>query len=385
MPNTYQIGRVGRVYAALESGGYGVAAVFAATDAVRHLDIKLNQNPRNRVNSPERHVHPSQIYRFNRRKTADWMVAGILYPSGTLNTLPDNDPFLSSFFGSKTNVTLNTTIAVGGAGTTTADTLTSAAGLAVGDGLALTHQDGNIYLVVIQSLPGGGAVTWLPALPSAISDGQAAKGVVTYKFATAIPANSSLDIAQYLTSKSYEILGGVPENLKITVDANDEIRWEMSGPAKKRVRNAQADPGTFTVVGSTPPSGLTGYLQIGATREEFLKASFDMKNGFEVDNKAFGTSEAQAYYRKGKREVTCQLETMDSNDITIEDLAEASTDMTAMVQCGFTEGSMFGIWAPTLELDTPEDNDNEEERQHSYKGLCKGTSAGNNEVTLILA
>src|SRR3990167_7095822 len=123
MPNTYQIGRLGRVYVAQESVAYGTSVVLAATDAVRHLDVKLDQNPRNRVNSPERHAHPSQLYRFTRRKTAEWSMGGIFYPSGTLNTLPDHDPILEAIFGSRTNVTLSTTIAVGGAGTTTADTL----------------------------------------------------------------------------------------------------------------------------------------------------------------------------------------------------------------------------------------------------------------------
>ena len=384
MPNTYQIGRIGRVYVALEGVAYGTAAALAATDAVRHLDVKLGQSARNRVNSPERHAHPSQVYRFDRRKTADWMLKGILYPSGTLNTLPDNDPILSSFFGSKTNVTLNTTIAAAGAGTTTADKLTSVTGLVVGDGLAITHQDTSIYLVVIQSISGAD-ITWLPALPSALTDGQAVKGVTTYKFATAIPATSSLNIAHYLTSKSYEILGGVPETLKLDVDANDEITWEASGPAKSRTRNAQADPATFTAVGTTPPSGLTGYLQVNATREEFLKASFDMKNGFEVDNIAFGTSAAQAYYRRNKRVITCQLSTMDSNDVTIEDLGDSNADCTALVQVGFTSGSIVGIWAPTLELSEPELGDNEETRQHNYKGLCKSVVAGNGELTLIFA
>lgn len=384
MPNTYQIGRIGRVYAALEGAAYGTAAVLVAGDAVRHLDIKMNQSARNRVNSPERHAHPSQIYRFTRRKTADWMLRGILYPSGTLNTLPDNSLMLESFFGSKTNVTLATTIAVGGAGTTTADTLTSAAGLAVGDAIAITHQDGNIYLVVLQTLPGGGVATWLPALPSALTDGQAVKGCITYKFATAIPATSSLNIAHYLTSKSYEIKGGVPESFSISVDANDEVMWEMSGPAKERVRNAQTDPATFTAVGTAPPSGLTGYLQVNATREEFLSASYEMKNGFEVDNVAFGTTAAQAYYRARKREVTCKFDTMDSNDITIEDLGDSNADATAMVQVGFTSGSIIGIWTPTLELSEPDLSDAEETRRHSYSGIAKGSS-GNDELTLIFA
>ena len=118
MPNTYQIGRLGRVYVAQESA-YGTAAVLAAGDAVRHLNVKLGQNPRNRVNSPERHAHPSQLYRFTRRKTADWMISGIFYPSGTINTVCDIDQILQAIFGSKTNVTLSTTVSAAPGPTTT--------------------------------------------------------------------------------------------------------------------------------------------------------------------------------------------------------------------------------------------------------------------------
>jgi hypothetical protein len=384
MANTYQIGRTGTVYAAVEASAYGTSVTLASTDAIRHLDVKMNQSSKNRVNSPERHAHPSQVYRFNRRATADWLIRGILYPSGTLNTLCDNSALLESFFGAKTSVSLSTTIKSGGAGTTTADDLTSAGALAVGDAILIANNDGTKSVVVLQTVSSL-SVTWLPALPAVLSDGNVVKGCVTYKMATAIPATSSLNIAHYLTSKSYEIRGGIPENLRLTVDANDEVMWEMSGPAKNRTRNAQSKPGAFTVVGTTPPSGLTGYLQIGATREEFLKASFDLKNGFDVDNMAFGTSETQAYFRKGKREVSCVLDTMDSNDITMEDLGDSNANTTAMVQVGLTEGSIVGIWAPTLELNEADRADGDETLQHSYRGLCKSVVAGNGELTLILA
>ena len=90
MANTYQIGRVGRIYAAKESA-YGTAATLVAGDAIRHLNHKFNDDPRSRVNSPERHVHPSQLYRFTRRRSASWMLGGIFFPSGTINTLPDHN------------------------------------------------------------------------------------------------------------------------------------------------------------------------------------------------------------------------------------------------------------------------------------------------------
>lgn len=384
MPNTYQIGRLGRLFGAQEAS-YGTSASLAATDAVRHTNLKFGQNPRNRVHSPERHRHPSQIHRFTRRKTADYMIGGIFYPSGTLNTIPDHDFALEAVFGSKTNVTLATTIAVGGAGATTGDTLTSAAGLAVGDALLFTHQDGNRYVRFITAVnTGTGVTTWAPALPAALTDGQAVKGCLTYKLTTNLLATGSLNLAHYLTSHSYEINGGAPEDFKLTFDANNELMWELSGPAQKRTRNAQAEPGAFTTAGSAPPSGLTGHLRIGAAAEEFLKLSVELKNGIQLDNVAFGTSQAQAMYRARKREVTVTIDTMVSDDVSILDLAEATTDTVALIQQGLTEGGIIAAYFPALELETPDDPNAEETMVHSFKGVAKGVN-GNDEFYLALA
>src|SRR4051812_42915655 len=102
MPNTYQIGRVGRVFAAKETT-FGTAPTLAATDAIRHLMVKLGYNPRNRVDSPERLVHPSQVTRFTRRASADWSINGIFYPSGTIATPPDHTDFLECGLGTLLN------------------------------------------------------------------------------------------------------------------------------------------------------------------------------------------------------------------------------------------------------------------------------------------
>lgn len=382
MPNTYQIGRIGRLYVAQESA-YGTAATLVAGDAVRHLGLKFSYNPRNRVNSPERIVHPSLITRFTRRKTADWMVSGIFYPSGTINTLPDHDPIIQAAFGARTNVTLATTVSATPTPTTTVFTVASVTGLAVGDAVLVNATTGGRqvrFITAINTL----ALTVAPALSAAPASGDSVKGCITYKLATALLSTASLNLAHYLTSHSFEVKGGAPESFKIMLDANDEIRWEASGQAKERVRNAQTDPSTFTTAGTTPPSGLTGYLRIGATAEEFLKTEFEIKNGIELDNVAFGTADAQAMYRARKREVTASLDTMHSSDVTILDAAENTTDSVALVQCGLTEGSIVALYAPALEFDVPEDQDNEEARQHSYKGVCKGTT-GNDELYLAVA
>ncbi len=380
----YQIGRVGRVYAAAEAA-YGVAPGFAATDAIRHLNVALNRKFRNRVNAPTRHTHPDQVYRRTRRGTGSWSLSGEFFPSGVLNTLPDFTDILEHGIGSKTNVILATTIAVGGAGATTGDTLTSAVGLSVGDALLFSHQDGNKYVRFLTAVNvGTGVCTWAPALPAALTDGQAVKGCITYKPATALA--KSLNIGHYLTSLSYQGYGAVVDELKFSFDANNEVMWEASGPMQKRIRNADtADPGTFTVVGTTPPSGLTGGLTFNDTVEDYIKAEFNIKNGMELDNFAAGTSLARAFYRKGKRAVSVGLDTMVSDDVTLITAAEANSDATVLVQSGDTEGSIIAIYCPIVEFEEPDDSNAEEELDWKYQGVAKATIAGNDLFYLAVA
>src|ERR1700754_4099760 len=110
MPN-YQLGRTGQVFVAKETT-YGTAPGFAATDAIRHLAVKLGRK-KNRVDAPDRHTHPSQVYRRDRRESFEWSMGGILFPSGTLGTVPDMDPILECGLGAVRNVTLSTTVASG--------------------------------------------------------------------------------------------------------------------------------------------------------------------------------------------------------------------------------------------------------------------------------
>jgi hypothetical protein len=107
--NTWSLGRTGRVYVKAEAGGYGVAPVFTATDAVRHLSINLPWDPQARVDSPERHTHPSLLARLQRRMVASADLQAQMYPSGTLNTPPEIDALLVGAFGQKSNTTLSTT------------------------------------------------------------------------------------------------------------------------------------------------------------------------------------------------------------------------------------------------------------------------------------
>ena len=105
-----QIGRKGKLFAAIETGGYGVSEVLAAADAIRHIDLGMTWDPYARVTSPEKKQTPGPVHRFDRRSAASFALrSALIRPSGTLNTLPELDPILKAGFGTVTNVTLATT------------------------------------------------------------------------------------------------------------------------------------------------------------------------------------------------------------------------------------------------------------------------------------
>lgn len=379
---TYEIGRFGRVFLAKQTT-YGVAPTFAATDAVRHVNVTLNKSL-NRTDSKERYSHPSLLSKWVRRTTATFNVGGIFYPSGAIGTLPDHDPVLECGFGAVTNITpLATTIASGPS--TTGATLASGTGLTVGQAVLINVTTGSPatgrVLRWLASVAGA-VVTWSPALPQAPAVGDSVKSCVNYGLATALP--NALSIGHYLTALSKEGTGAVVDTLKINFDANEEVMWEASGPMKDRLTAAQSQPGAFTTVGSTPPSGLVGGMRIDSAAVDFLKLSVTIANTMELDNFQFGTSSAQGFYRKNQRKITIDLTAMLTSDVTLLTAAENATDKVLMAQCGQTEGSIIGIYAPNVDFDIPDHPDGEETLELNYKGTAKGV-IGNDELRLACA
>jgi hypothetical protein len=378
----YQLGRVGTVFAAAETD-YGVAPGFAATDALRHLNVNLGYNPRNRVDAPTRHTHPDLVYRRTRRATGQWSMRGEFFPSGTLNTLPDHDAILEHGLGAKTNVTLDTTLAAGA--TSTTGTVASATGLAVGQPILIAMTVGAVgnYVRWLTGVSGND-LTWAPALPGSPADGDGVKGCIGYKPATAIA--KSLNIGHYLTSLSYQGYGAVVDQLKISFDANGEVMWEASGPMQRRARPAAtAQPGAFTTLGTTPPSGLTGGQVINGQAVDYLKAEITLSNALDLDNFAGGTSQARGFFRRGKRRVEVSLNTMVSDDTTLIEAAENTYDNSVLVQAGDTIGSIVAVYCPIVEFDVPDDPDDDETMEWSYKGVAKGSIAGNDLVYIAIA
>lgn len=388
-PNWY-LGRTGLVYAKEEST-YASAPTFAATDAIRHLGVKLAFNPRQPAPSPERKTHPSQIVLYNRRQAADWELKTQMYPSGTLNTVPELAPFLKNGLGTVANTTLSTTLS--GTPTTTTGTVGSATGLAASQMIQITIASGGnagVYHRWLTSATSGTSLVWTPALPGAPVSGDAVKGIVTYSPATALA--KSLDIAHYpqapaASTPAREMLGCVVDKLQFDFDSNLEPMATFSGPAQGFAGSsptwaAQAAPGAFTTVGSESgiPSGLTGYFYYGGTLYEIEKLQIVVNNAMDLQNTALGTNKAAAYFRKGKRKVDVKIDAKISDDTTIWTPSLATSSNALFLQLGTTSARIWSIYMPAVTLtNAPDFGDNDETNNWSFQGQALGVS-GNDEL-----
>lgn len=381
---TIPIGRKGQLYLKKEAA-YGVEETLTATEALRHIDVGFGFDPYNRVTSPEKKQSPGVVNRFNRQKTAELAtLVALLRPSGALNTLPEIDPILEVAFGSKTNVTLATTVSASPSPTTTGCTVASVGTLAEGDMVLIevTGQSGP-YVRMLTDVTGS-ALAWAPALPAAPTSGDDVKGGITYKLTTDLAL--SLTIAHYVGSFKRELLGAGVNSLAMAFDANEEPRVTASGLAANQLTGtAQAKPAAFTTVGGNPPSGLVGELYIGATAYLFKKLDVTITNALVVRNQEYGVNTATEIYRQDRREVALSLDVFAETEATLYDLAEAGTNAALLKQTGKTEGNIVTVYCPTVEWKVPSTDDPDTEVSWNFSGMAlESADAANDEISLGL-
>lgn len=382
--STVQIGRIGQAYVK-EEATYGTVPSLTAAEAFRHKALTFpGSDVKNKRSIIEKKASPFTMtqQRTDQRTTAGFNLNAILRPSGTINTLPEISPFLKAALGSVVNTALSTTVgaasgAVGGA------TLASAAGMAVGNALLITCPDGKKRVRRITAVnTGTGVTTWSPNLPAgqAPADGAAVKAGTAYKLTSALAL--SLSIAHYLKNTdasaglSRVVSGAVVEKLALNFDANDDPMLTISGPAKLLdATNAPAQPGGFTMVGSQPPSGITGEFLFGNTAAKIMKLGIDLSTGIKLRSESYGYSSAEEAYRAGRAEIGCTID-MRTESQTLYDLAVAGTNTGIFLQTGFTEGNIIAIHMPAVEFAVPDTDDPDDEVNFPFKGMALESSDG---------
>jgi len=393
-----QIGRKGRLYVVKEAGtaggngaGYGQVqdgangsnTLSAAARGMRHTDVKFSYDPFNRVNSPEKKTSPGQVLTFDRRVTAGLgSLAGLVRPSGTLNTVGESDPIFEAAFGSKRNTTLSTTVASGGA--VSGATLTSAGTLAVNDPVLITCPDGKKRVRFLTSVAGA-VVAWAPNLPTGQqpANGAAVKGGLVYQLTTDLAV--SLALLHCFPNFRRELRGVGVDKFTLMLDANLEPTFTASGPAadEKTDAAAVADPTSFTQVGGNPPSGLVGDTLIGNTAYLIKKAQIDLTNGLKVRNDEYGansdTGIATELFRDGRRPIGLSLDAFAETAATLHDLAKAGTPASFFNQTGRTEGNIVATYTPKVDWKVPDTDEPEGAASWSFKGTALESADGAND------
>jgi hypothetical protein len=370
---------------------YGTAISIAAALACRHVSAQFNFDPKNRVFSPEKKTGPGRYARFDRRQTADVSVEGILRPSGTILTLPECHVFLKSWFGSHTAPSLSTTFT--GTPTVSGGTLTSGAGLAVGDGLLITCPDAVKRVRILTAInTGTGVATWAPQLPAgqAPASGAAAKSCISYKLTSANALSYS--VWRYLKSADFTAAlgelstGCLADRLSLMFDYQDEPRFSVSGPAQDK-----ADVGSqpsFTQVGTNPPNGMTAEALIGNTAVKFMKSQVEGTNGMEARNDEINASAPTEGYRMGDRDITVAFDMLGEASLktALYDLAMAGTNASLFQQVGFTEGKIAGLFAANVEWKPTTQDVGDGAVNWPFKGIAlESVEDANDELVLVLA
>jgi hypothetical protein len=384
-----ELGRQGRLYVGLHTA-YGDTPTPASADALRHTMFLPSSDPTNRRNSPEKQFSPQDFVRFPGREQASLrQLTALLRPSGTLNTLPEASEVFEAAFGSKTNVTLATTVA--SSPTTAGATLTSAVGLAVGDAILIVCPDAVKRVRRLATVnTGTGAVTWAPNLAQAPSVGAAVKAGISYKVTSALAL--SLWAAHYLTKTDgttaglKRLLKGIAvDRFSMAIDATDEAQFTVSGPAQTMISGGSvpSQPAAFTAVGNNPPPGFQTELWIANATYKFLKASVEVTNGMRLRNNEAGqgtSNMATEAYRASRMGISLGLDARVEDDSVIYSPAIAGTNLSVFLQQGFTEGNIWALALPQVEFKVPDTGDEDEEVNWPFKGMALASADAQNDA-----
>lgn len=374
MPFNQQIGRLGKVFIGAEST-YGTAPTLGATDAFRHLECRLGMS-NNRANSEERRGTPGLLDRFSRHITSDFNLRGYLSPSGTLGTVPEAKRLLLAGIGVSAAATTSTTVASGSSSTVFTVQAGLGASFVIGKMIAIRRAaNSSIVEPRLVTNISTDTLTVAPALGGTPASGDTVKAGVTYSFANNLP--NSLTIAKYLTDISHEVHGAAVQQLNITFDGNGEVMLTASGPAKEKIRPAQAQPGSFTTVGS-PVTGIVGAFLFNGTAYKITNFNWQLDNAQELVNDTYGTDRAEDMHREGMRLITLGLNARQTDNVAVVTAAEAASDGTLLVHAGNTEGRVVGIYCPRVEFDIPEEDDPAGSIRWTFRGMAKET-VGNDE------
>lgn len=392
MANSYQRGTTRRVFACLESS-YGVSSAPIASNFTRTINYQTKADPTNKRDSKEKKRAPGIFDTFAGRVEASLEALGFyVRPSGAPATLPEHDLYYQSAFGAVTNPALATTVDYG-TGDVDGATLASVTGLVANRTVVAIQCPDNAWRHRLIKSIVGNVVTWAPDLPAPPADGAAVKSVPTYRLTTG--RGPSLGLYDYNITVDGSAIqkrlldGVVLDKISIAMDANEELLVSCSGMGRFRRTEGPsgvivpAEPGSVVTVGDDVPLGMIGEVYVNDTLIDVLKTSWEITNGYVVDNRQAGTIMAREAYRAARRAAMIKIA---ANNQGIDDLFERGgdgEDFAFMQQFGFTAGYGHSLFAPRCEVKEPNEDDPETETSFDYELKCKEeTYDGNTELVM---
>lgn len=364
-----------------EESSYGTIATVAAGDAFRHHVLEFGKKW-NREPSPEKRGTPDRQQALPRLPDTEFDLSAAFWePSGTLGTHSYLWTLFKNGMGVETAPALNTTIASGAA--TTGATLTSVAGLAVGDTVVVTLASGARREITRIKTLAGSVVTWdlLSAVPD--TPGQVVSGV-NYKLSSSVP--SSLSIFKYNTAGGYKeaVSGAIVNTFGLDFGGAKEVTVKFAGPARDKIVTGSiaAIPGGFTTVGS-PASGLTGNFYVDGVAFLVLGAVINVEDNNQLRRGEIGTGGLgtgiipHADYRNVKVSVTFYLE-----DTNLIGKSETITRAVLRLLIGNTNGGMVGAVLPNVEFEIPKIPGSGGPKIVTIDGMAYAAGAGNDQIYL---
>jgi hypothetical protein len=222
---------------------------------------------------------------------------------------------------------------------------------------------------------------------------------ISYNLATALPSVSIYDFWDPITAVSRFVTGAAVDVLGIAVNG-DFHEFTFSGPAADLLDSTSFAPGSAgisTFPAEPAPSvfdysivpGHLGQAWLGNTANRFFTltaASIQVKNHISVRNQEFGSSYPTAI-APGPREIASSFTLMAQDDAQTSSLyaaAKQRTTVSAMLQLGQQQGSLMGIFLPSVTPELPAYNDSDIRLHWQFSNnLAQGSS--NNEIYIAFA
>ncbi len=383
---TIETGALEQAYAKLETSYFVIPAdTLSATDGIRHLQLAVT-GKKNREASPEKRGTPDRAQSLPRRESANFNLSEAMWePSGTLGTISYLGKLIKAAMGSNHVLSLSTTVASGGS--VTGATLTSAAGVQVGDLAVVTLATPARREITRITSVAGVVVTWDTLSAAPATSAPVVVGI-TYNLANTIA--DSFAIYKYYNAGNFKeaVFGAVMDQMGINFDGTKEVQLTFQGPAARYGSGAggatvQAKPGAFTTVGS-PIGGMVGNFYVDGVAFLVSMAKVSLNNNLALRNKELGTAFASGIggrnnLRDIKVDITCYLE--DTNL-----LGKAHNVTKGELRCivGDTNGSMVGMVAPSVEFEIPDVGNEIGLKEITISGIAYAIS-GNDQLYLMEA